>query len=237
MSSYHELITQLGIDYTHPGGKAATQKWVKQIPENLENVLEVGCGTGETLRNLRHQTAAFLYGIDSSAEMVSKAKAKTSHLHHIEVMQQNIEDLLFTHQFFDLIISESVLAFTPIDNCLPKLTNLLKPNGQIILLEMAKSQTLPHIAEEKMKIFYQFPQLLSKEDWLKQLLDNGYETVYIEKVEKETKTPVTLPQHLSIDMLQTLNQHYQFNTEYAHDLHTYLFIAKKRGDTHDHTRN
>ncbi|WP_018931795.1 class I SAM-dependent methyltransferase [Gracilibacillus lacisalsi] len=237
MVSYQELITQIGMDYTHPGGKTATDKWLKQIPKNPKKVLEVGCGTGETLRQLRDQTAAFLYGIDSSANMVTKAKNKTSHLHHIEIMQQNIEDLSFTHHFFDLIISESVLAFTPIHYSLPKLTNLLKPNGQIVLLEMATSSLLTHSDEEIIKTFYQLPQLLSKEDWLKQLLDYGYETVYLEKIEKEPKTPSTLPQHLSMEMLQTLNEHYQLNTSYANDLHTYLFIAKKRGKNDDHTCN
>ncbi|MGP4039317.1 class I SAM-dependent methyltransferase [Gracilibacillus sp. D59] len=235
MASYHELITQLGIGYTHPGGTTATERWVKQIPKNLKHVLEVGCGTGETLQKLRDQTDAFLYGIDSSPDMVANAKSKTKHLHHLEIMQQRIDDLLFRHHFFDLIISESVLAFTSINHSLPKLTNLLKSNGQIILLEMAKPHTLPHIKEEKVKTFYQSPQLLSKEDWLKLLLDNGYETVYVERVEKERQTPVTLPQHLSIDMLQTLKVHYQLNAECANDLHTYLFIAKKRGDNHDHT--
>ncbi len=234
MISYHELIAQLGIGYTHPGGKAATEKWLKQIPTNLKNVLEIGCGTGETLLQLRDQTTAFLYGIDSSANMTNNARNKTKHLHNTEIMQQNIEDLLFTHQFFDLIISESALAFTTIGNSLPKLTNLLKPNRQIVLLEMVKSKTLPDIGEERMKTFYQLPQLLSKEDWLKQLIDNNYETVYVEKIEKETGTPITLPPYLSNDLLQTLNEHYQLNTEYAHDLHTYLFIAKKRGDNHDH---
>ncbi|WP_208592154.1 class I SAM-dependent methyltransferase [Gracilibacillus suaedae] len=236
MVSYQELISQLGIDYTHPGGKAATDKWLKQIPKNLKNVLEVGCGTGETLKQLRDHTTAFLYGIDNCANMTTKAKNKTKDLHHMEIMQQNIEDLSFIHQFFDLIISESVLAFTPIDNSLPKLTNLLKPNGQIILLEMTTSSLLPQ-DKERIKTFYQLPQLLSKEDWLKQLLDHGYETVYLEKVEKESKKPITLPQHLSMEMLQTLNEHFQLNTIYANDLHTYLFIAKKRGENDDHICN
>lgn len=235
MMSYQELIAKLGLVYTHPGGKEATDIWLKQIPKEVHHILEVGCGTGETLRQLRQQTNAFLYGIDSSANMVTIAKEKTKNLDKLEIMEQKIEDLLFTRHFFDLIISESVLAFTTTEDSLPTLTNLLKPNGQLILLEMVKSTNLPDRDVEKIKAFYQLPQLLTKEEWLKQLLDHQYETVYVEKVEKTTKTPITLSQNMTNDMLQTLSEHHYLNTVYAEDLHTYLFIAKKRGEKHDDT--
>ncbi|UOQ49994.1 methyltransferase domain-containing protein [Gracilibacillus caseinilyticus] len=229
MFSYQDLLNQLKIAYAHPGGKATTQQWIQQINFNQKkHVLEIGCGTGQTLKQLRDHTEAYLYGIDQSHEMVQLAKKETQKMPSIEIMQQRIEDLLFMDDFFDLIISESVLAFTPIPANLLFLTDLLKPKGQFVLIEMVKSDQLRPEEEEDIKFFYHLPQLFSKQEWLQQFQKHSLDVITAEQITKTSNTPPVLPSSVSEEAIETLFHHFQLNDKYNDHLHTYLFIVEKR---------
>ncbi|UOQ87351.1 class I SAM-dependent methyltransferase [Gracilibacillus salinarum] len=236
MFSYQDLLNQLKIAYAHPGGKATTKQWIQQIHfDQMKHILEIGCGTGQTLKQLRDHTEAFLYGIDQSNEMVQIAKKETLQMPLIEIMQQRIEELLFMHDFFDLIVSESVLAFTPISENLEFLTDLLKPDGQIVLVEMVKSDQLRPEEEEEIKSFYQLPQLFSKQEWLLQFEKQSLDVITADQLTKISHTPPALPSSISDEAIDTLFHHYQLNDKYNDFLHTYLFIVGKRGIGRDYS--
>ncbi|MBX7172400.1 MAG: methyltransferase domain-containing protein [Pyrinomonadaceae bacterium] len=73
-------------------------------PQNDENILDLGCGTGDLTEKIA-QSGAKVIGIDSSAKMIELAKAKFP---NIDFRQLNAIDFELNQQF-DAIFSNAVL--------------------------------------------------------------------------------------------------------------------------------
>ncbi|SHM71250.1 class I SAM-dependent methyltransferase [Gracilibacillus kekensis] len=230
MKTYHDLLTQLRIAYAHPGGKETTEKWLdNQDISNMKNILEVGCGVGETIRYLRSKTNAAIYGIDISSEMVAISKEQSKDIRNVKIKQADVTSLPFASSFFDLIISESVLTFTQIKQAMQEITRCLKPNGKLILLEMVHTNDLSLKGQEEIKHFYQLPNLYSLTDWKKSLSNHRYKDIAFHQVNKSSST-APLNQALDEKTLDILNEHFHLSEKYEDQLLAYLFTATKRGD-------
>lgn len=100
-------------------------------------VLDAGCGTGKFLPSLEKYADKYI-GIDLSSEQLNKAKSKSQKDNSIFI-KSNLADITLEDNSVDLIISTWVLG-TVIDldersKCLDELKRVLKPGGQIILVE------------------------------------------------------------------------------------------------------
>ena len=100
-------------------------------------VLDAGCGTGKFLPSLEKYADKYI-GIDLSSEQLNKAKSKSQKDNSIFI-KSNLADITLEDNSVDLIISTWVLG-TIIDldersKCLDELKRVLKPGGQIILVE------------------------------------------------------------------------------------------------------
>ncbi|MEO8405057.1 MAG: methyltransferase domain-containing protein [Chitinophagaceae bacterium] len=73
-------------------------------PKSFEKILDLGCGTGELTQKIKEK-GSLVYGMDSSAEMIDKAK-KNFPLIEFEVM--NAEVMTY-HETFDAVFSNAVL--------------------------------------------------------------------------------------------------------------------------------
>ena len=73
-----------------------------------ENILDLGCGTGDLTPKIQAAGAKVL-GVDSSAEMIAAAKAKFP---TIDFQQADARNLPFSNQF-DAIFSNAVLHWVP----------------------------------------------------------------------------------------------------------------------------
>ncbi|MFC4402646.1 class I SAM-dependent methyltransferase [Gracilibacillus xinjiangensis] len=233
MPSYMELLNQLGMSHAHPGGKTATSKWMELISvTNKKNILEVGCGIGETLLTIHEKSKANITGIDINQQMIKKAQQKTEAIPAVHVLKADAETLPFENEQFDLVICESVLAFTNLANSLKEVSRVLMKNGTVVLLEMAANPKLDNLDKTIIQNFYDIPQLFTRFEWLKYLLDTGFNKVMIQKVCKHNED--SLPENKQIQwtdqMLETLGKHYQLNQQYGDSLHACLFIASKARD-------
>lgn len=122
------------------------------------SVLDVGCGTGaiskgiaERIGNEGHVTA-----IDSSDHLIAKGKIYFSEIDNLELVKADLFNY-FPDAKFDLIVSARVLQW--LNNpkaALRKLKSLLKPGGQISILDYNHTQLewKPELPES-MKKFYQ----------------------------------------------------------------------------------
>ena len=70
------------------------------------SVLEVGCGTGNYLIDLREAAGCAAWGIDPSAEMLAKASGRGA---PVILAQGRAEELAFGDGFFDLVFSVDVI--------------------------------------------------------------------------------------------------------------------------------
>jgi len=102
-------------------------------PLSRENVLDVGCGTGALLGQIRRKYPnAKLAGIDISTDMLEMAGRRLGR--SVELKQGQAESLPYTDAEFDVVVSTSV--FHLIRNphlALTEIRRVLKPHGRVII--------------------------------------------------------------------------------------------------------
>lgn len=96
------------------------------IPEHAK-ILEIGCGTGEVLAELKPKRGV---GIDISAEMVKIAKEKFPDL---EFFQMDAENITLEEKFEYIIISDTLIYFEDIQKAFKELKKVSMPETRIII--------------------------------------------------------------------------------------------------------
>ncbi|NLP49876.1 class I SAM-dependent methyltransferase [Bacillus sp. RO1] len=176
---YTDLLALFGIGGAHPGGLELTKNIL--LKENLseKKLLEIGCGTGQTSLFLNAMNVN-ITPIDNHSIMIEKANNRfAEHQAGITALQMDIEKTEFRDSSFDFILSESVLSFTDTNKTLPEVVRLLNKDGVLLALEMTKKGTLHLDLEDRMKQFYNMPNIFSKEDWKEALENHGFKKVEI----------------------------------------------------------
>lgn len=109
---------------------AAAVSTIPRTTSMVRSILEVGCGTGNTLRVLRAAfPSASLVGVDASLTGLKFAQHRTGE----PIVQATVEKLPF-HGPFDLIGAFDVLEHFDDDKAaLGHLRNLLRPGGALIV--------------------------------------------------------------------------------------------------------
>ncbi|TYS62597.1 methyltransferase domain-containing protein [Sutcliffiella horikoshii] len=214
--AYTDLLALLGIGGAHPGGLELTKTIL--LKESLEDkkLLEIGCGTGQTSLFL-HAMNVNITPIDNHPIMIEKANHRfAQHQAGITALEVDIEKSEFKDRTFDFILSESVLTFTDTNKTLPELFRLLKEDGVLLAFEMTKKDTMHLELEDRMKQFYNMPNIFSKKDWKDVLEQHGFTKVEI--------TPLSLgelePSEPEINPSEEIEEKY-FEVMHDHEKLTY----------------
>lgn len=88
----------------------------------------------------------------------------------IPVFQGSIEKLPFPDQSFDIVIAESVTAFTNISKTLNEYYRVLKPNGILIDLDMTAEGPLSNEEKDQICTVYGMDNILTENEWLQQMV-------------------------------------------------------------------
>ena len=125
----------------HIGGKKATDELLQACQITKEsNVLDVGCGVGQTPVYIAQKYGCEVTGIDVSARMIKRAnerKEKNNATRTTFLVADAGKTLPFEDDTFDIVITESVLNF--IENkekTLQEFKRVAKPGGYIGLNEV-----------------------------------------------------------------------------------------------------
>lgn len=107
---------------------------LKNIPDECDRILEVGCGTGN-LCNLLAEKSNEVIGIDASPKMISIAKEqnKCRNIHYVLGDYLKIE---YPGEHFDCIISVATVHHLPMEAFLTKVKKELKRNCRLIILDL-----------------------------------------------------------------------------------------------------
>lgn len=114
----HDFVAQFGT---------GIYEWLS--PQKGEQILDVGCGTGDLTKKIQ-EDGANVIGVDSSLEMVNAAKAKFS---AINFQQADARDLPF-HNAFDAVFSNAVLHWIPEkEKAIASIHQALKKGGRMVV--------------------------------------------------------------------------------------------------------
>ena len=133
IASYFDLLQK-------PMGTSGFDKWRKKLIEQANGkTLEVGVGTGKNLRFYNQDMD--LTAIDFSKNMLEKAKSKyRKELPMVTFLEMDVENLDFEDNTFDTIVTSCVFCSVPNPiKGLQEIKRVLKPNGQLIMLEHVRS--------------------------------------------------------------------------------------------------
>ncbi|MBN1974702.1 MAG: class I SAM-dependent methyltransferase [Sedimentisphaerales bacterium] len=109
---------------------AKIRKEIYNCLDNESRVLDVGCGSGSILNDIRKRTGCQVYGVDISENAVQTAKE----LYGIDIFKGDIKDSTWQDNYFDVITAWQYLEHVndPNQN-VEKMCRLLKNSGWLIL--------------------------------------------------------------------------------------------------------
>ena len=109
-----------------------SQLIINHIPEGVENILDVGSGSG----NLAKKLISLGYHVDCvipSEFLAERVKEKldensTIHICKFEAVETNVT--------YDLILFSESFQYIPMDKSIPKIQKLLSPNGHLLICDV-----------------------------------------------------------------------------------------------------
>ena len=108
---------------------------VEYINKLSDSVLEVGVGTGLSLRHYKHDLQ--VTGVDFSAEMLAKARNKVETLGLNQVValrQMDARKLEFPDNSFNVVAAMHVLSVVPEpEKVMSEIARVLKPGGRVVI--------------------------------------------------------------------------------------------------------
>lgn len=124
-----------------PGGLKLTKEVLK-IAEVQPGwrVLDIACGAGVTLMTLIKDFKCQAYGLDLSAKILEKAKAKLyeyRYRHLTELIRADSEFVPIRQGFFDAVICECSLSLFPNKSkALSEMVNVVRNEGKVIITDV-----------------------------------------------------------------------------------------------------
>ncbi|NIS79884.1 MAG: methyltransferase domain-containing protein [Anaerolineales bacterium] len=148
---WYDFVGQLGevLTFIHQGGQEATDRLLEMCQlDPGSQVLDVGCGVGNTACIIAERYDAYVTGIDISEVMIEKAKDRARRLgltDQVTFRTADVFELPFEDGSFDVIIIESVLVPLPGDvkAAFKEMVRVLRPGGRIAANEATIDPSAP----------------------------------------------------------------------------------------------
>jgi len=234
--NYLDCLAAYGVSGAHPGSLALTKDILSHERISAETkILDAGCGTGQTAEYLYSEYKADVTAIDLHPLMIEKAGKRLANL-PVHIVQDDIECLNINHELFDMVLSESVLAFTQLNLSLKEISGILRQDGILLAIEMVLEEQLSQAEMEEIMTFYGLPQLLSEDEWVAKLDNSGFHNISASTwgikqdsdVLKFEDTPeFMLSENISEEKAVMLETHFQLKEEYENALGFRLFRCER----------
>jgi len=104
-------------------------------PDEMSQVLDIGCGNGKTAEYISDSTQASVTGVDYIAEAIDQAQKRTEgKRNRLHFRVGNIETLDFGDESFDIILSiDSIFFGKDLRTTLAGLREIIRPDGQMAI--------------------------------------------------------------------------------------------------------
>lgn len=229
-SNYLQFLAEFGVGGAHPGGINLSKVLFEH--ENIQrglDILDVGCGTGQTAAYLASVYQANVTGIDAHPLMIEKARLRMQKAHlAVKLIEGSIEQTSIEKESFDFILAESVLTFVNQQRALQEIYRLLKKGGRLITIEFTLPATLPSQLAQDIQQFYGFESLLTKKDWVTLLQQAGFHNIRIQKNKSiSSQHEFHFSQHIEPELLDVMDQHMKMNEKYGKYLDYRIYSCTK----------
>jgi SAM-dependent methyltransferase len=114
---------------------------LKHVPQNCEDALEIGCGTGAFARLLAKRSKRVL-ALDLSSEMIRVARSHSRQFDNLEFQLADAMTWDFPQSRFDFICSIATLHHLQQRELFVKIKNALKHRGVLVVLDLVESNSL-----------------------------------------------------------------------------------------------
>lgn len=114
---------------------------LKHVPQNCEDALEIGCGTGAFARLLAKR-CKHVVALDLSSEMIRVGRSRSSQFDNLEFQLEDAMTWDFPRSRFDFICSIATLHHLQQRELFVKIKEALKPNGILVVLDLVQSNSL-----------------------------------------------------------------------------------------------
>ncbi|WP_440706469.1 class I SAM-dependent methyltransferase [Heyndrickxia oleronia] len=201
--TYHDALAYYGIGGAHPGGLSLTKNIFKNERIQPSNkILDAGCGTGQTASFLAETYKCHVTALDSHPIMLKKAKLRFKQKQlPITVIKGSVENLPFPAHSYDMVISESVTAFTNIPNTLSEYYRILTIGGVLITIDMTAEIPLQQRELNVISDLYGISNVLTEEQWIHLIKTAGFKNIEIlqtDSISSHIKKNIERPEyHLS----------------------------------------
>ena len=111
---------------------------LKFVPENCEEALEIGCGTGAFARELARRCRRVV-ALDLSPEMIRVARSRSAQFDNLEFQLADAMTWSFPQSHFDFICSIATLHHLEQRELFVKMRDALKPGGVLVVLDLVQS--------------------------------------------------------------------------------------------------
>jgi len=233
-SLYLNFLSKFGIGGAHPGGMGLTKEiFENESINNNTRILDVGCGTGQTAAYLADQYGSKVTAIDINPIMVEKAKNRMEKKRvPVEIIQASIENIPLKDREFDLIISESVLAFVNKEKALKEIFRLLKNGGQFIANELVINKPLTSTEEEEVKLFYGIDSVHPENYWIALFKQAGFKNINIRLQDQSMFKNDLMPEfeyseYIEPELFSVMYQHFNIMVKYEEILSYRIFSCTK----------
>ncbi|UII55847.1 class I SAM-dependent methyltransferase [Cytobacillus spongiae] len=229
--SYQDALAHYGISGAHPGGLALTKKIIEPFTiQSNWRVLDAGCGTGQSAAYIAKSYLCDVTAVDLHPIMIKKARERFSKEGiSITTIEASIEKLPFASNSFDLIIVESVTAFTSMPTSLIELNRVLKKGGILLDLEMTVEQHIEEFDRQTIQRVYGMEDLLTEAEWRDAFQKAGFSntkivaggtvlTELLHSMEKQTPLEQWNPSSPKLELDAILSEHQQLVMYYAEAL-------------------
>jgi ubiquinone/menaquinone biosynthesis C-methylase UbiE len=126
----------------HGGGGGLYHGYVRRhLPQQCENALEIGCGTGEFTRRLATR-AASVTAVDLSPQMIRLARQQSVAYPNIEYLTGDVMRLSLPAEHYDCIVSLATLHHLQLEQALLKMKGALKAGGVLIIHDLLADERL-----------------------------------------------------------------------------------------------
>lgn len=149
--------------------KASCDKLIKYLSNKNRShqILEVGCGNGWLAANLAAVQDSNVTAIDVNAEELEQARRVFNKLSNLKFFNCSLDDALIKDSRYDRIVfAASIQYFSSLKTVLGNVMNMLKPGGEIHLLDSNfYSEKEIAAAKQRTMEYYQsigFPEMINQ---------------------------------------------------------------------------